>query len=225
MKNFLLKTMFCALLLASVNSPLLAQTDSAQTTAASKTGIRRVVEKVFGEHDSIITQGIQHTAMWLPSPGLALGYDLRMRTANRHFDWAVQGSLGVYGGRYTNEYLRPSTYSNATVGISGLLGKRALSFELGLQGEMLRRDWQQLNFRDYKTDEEMWVKKSTTDFRVGMPVGGRFQPVTGGVFFTLALIPTYSFTNTLIVNPTLLNNLQFNIKVGLGYTFRTKPRK
>ena len=216
MKNFLLKTMSCALLLASINSALLAQTDStAESKTESKTTIRRAVERVFGEHPKEIPQGRQHTLMLQAvTYYLGVGYDMRFRTDNRHFDLATQVGISFYDNNYVTKTNKSRLFTCANIGISGLWGKRAFSFEMGLQAKMYRIDREELVFLDYKTEEETWVHRSSTNFQIGVPIGMRFQPVTGGLFFTETIAPSFR-----------LYGVSADIRIGLGYTFPTKRHK
>ncbi len=224
------KIAFIGFALFGILSFLQAQKDSLQQPFQPKNGFGRFLDGAFGHiAKTPIPQGKQWSILGeFGTIGAGFGVDCRTRTSNRYFDWAWQAGVGGYDYTYNPEFgnIKKNQNIGTHAGISGLWGKRAWSFELGLQGSFAYNKTEYLEYRDYITQEDYWFVQPRIDYYLAAPVGVRFQPIRGGVFFAFNMAPQYG-GNTLIRADnkyTIYWGSNISSRISLGYTFPTKNK-
>ena len=184
------------------------------------------------ERDTLPTpQGIQESfALELnPNYGTNFRYDARFRTKSTWLDWAAHGVIGtnLLNSNGSETYLRNYWSTNAGVGVSALMGKKALSFELGTRLNTYfgapTPFYSTGNYLPNRLSDNVW-NGSSAEFFGGL----RYQPPRGGVTIMLntALArdfnrnPNYYYSN----NPEPIFD-RFSLRLGLGYSLGTKIKK
>ena len=184
------------------------------------------------ERDTLPTpQGIQESfALELnPNYGTNLRYDARFRTKSTWLDWAAHGSIGtnLLNSNAGETYFRNNWATNAGVGVSALVGKKALSFELGARLNThfgAQNAFNNIsNFVPNRLNDNLFNSSSAEIFG-----GLRYQPPRSGVTIMLNTALTRDFDR----NPNYYrsNNPEpifdrFSLRLGLGYSLGTKVKK
>jgi hypothetical protein len=178
-----------------------------------------------------IPQGVQASFLLESSTNhnTNLRYDARFRTKSTWLDWAAHGSIGTNAldGSVGDTYLRNNWSANAGVGVSALMGKKALSFELGTRiNTYFNAPNSFVGFSETipnRLSDKVWNSNSAEIFG-----GLRYQPPRGGVTIMLNMGLERAFNR----NPNMYSTNQpqplfnrFNLRLGLGYSLGTKSKK
>jgi hypothetical protein len=177
-----------------------------------------------------LPQGIQHSFGFEASPNLpvSLHYDARFRTKSTWLDWAAHGSFGMNLPRQL-DYIR-NDYNGATnLGVSALLGKRDLSFEIGIEtyANYSSADWL---IATTTSTTPTWNNYRNSNIGVAAFAGVRYQPVKGGMscFINAGFAKDLyddSYRNNFPPSAYLKVFDHFQLRTGVMYSFPTKPRR
>jgi hypothetical protein len=161
-----------------------------------------------------IPRGIQHSAsVQFANFGLGLAYDARFRTKIKWLDWAATATAG-----YLPKSFFGRTGLGTSLGASALFGKRAFSFELGVQGVLSHYEGQELSYLDYKTGEyllrDIVYDQNSVEFLLGL----RYQRPKGGIsgFVNMGAGPAYDSRYP------KFQSWIGAFRVGVGYSLNTK---
>jgi hypothetical protein len=176
-------------------------------------------------------QGIQESFFLElnPNRNTNLRYDARFRTKSTWLDWAAHGIIGTNAldGSVGDTYLRNNWSANAGVGVSALMGKKALSFELGTRINTYFNAPNSFvglgGAIPNQLSDKVWNSSGAEIFG-----GLRYQPPHGGVTLMLGT----GMERNLNRNPNFYSTNQpqplfdrFNLRFGLGYSLGTKSKK
>jgi hypothetical protein len=168
-----------------------------------------------------IPKGVQHSAyVQAGSLGWGLAYDARFRTKIKWLDWATNASVGFMKSeqRTFDKFIAPAyTQFGTSLGVSALFGKRAFSFELGVQPVFSHTETARNTYVDYKTGELGWTDVVYESITIEGLIGIRYQNPKGGIsgFANFGLGPAFD---------TFSSNVGSNasIRLGLGYSLKTR---
>jgi hypothetical protein len=193
-------------------------------TALSEGGTERTTQK-----DSL-PQGVQHSFGFEASPNepVSLHYDARFRTQSKWLDWAAHGSFGMNLPRQL-DYIRNDYNGAANVGVSALLGKRDLSFEIGIEtyANYSSADWLRATT---SSTTPTWNNYRNTNMGVAAFAGVRYQPAKSGIscFINAGVqkdLYNDSYRNNFPQSAYLEVFDHFRLRTGVMYSFPTKPRR